>query len=339
MMDLATASDTEIRHYLTDRGVHAGGLARVERLPGGVSGIVVRVDVTDGPVVCKQALERLAVPGEWQADRRRILTEARALEVYGKLTPELVPRLIDVDPDQLILTMTCAPAEWWPWKERLLAGEQADAATEVADRLGRGLARWHAGTAGDAALLASFDDQETYRLLRTDPFYRALADVHPDLGDRLRGLADDLHRDHVCLVHGDFSPKNVLVGDDGLWIVDHEVAVAGRPVFDLAFLITHLTLKAVERERRFLLDAAATFWTTYRQAWPDSGVTAEELGDHVAALMLARVDGVSTVHYLSERQEGLVREVARDHLAGGGTIEDLWQRVRELNGPVAGDPA
>lgn len=332
MMDLATASDTEIRHYLADRGLHVGGLARVERLPGGVSGIVVRVDVAGGPVVCKQALERLAVPGPWQADRRRILTEARALETFGKLTPDLVPRLIDVDPDQLILTMSCAPSEWWPWKERLLAGEKAAVATEVARRLGAGLARWHAGTAGDTALLASFDDQETYRLLRTDPFYRALAEAHPDLADRLRELADGLHRDHVCLVHGDFSPKNVLVGDHGLWIVDHEVAVAGRPVFDLAFLAAHLTLKAVERERRFLLDAAETFWTEYRDAWPESGVTGEELGDHVAALMLARVDGVSKVHYLSERQEGLVRDLARDHLAGDGTIEDLWQRVRDLNG-------
>ncbi|GAB3751588.1 phosphotransferase family protein [Microlunatus parietis] len=206
MMDLNTASDAEIRHYLDRRGIHAGTLARVERLPGGVSGIVVRIDLPNGPVVCKQALERLAVPGAWHADRRRILTEARALEVYGKLTPELVPRLIDVDPDQLILTMTCAPSEWWPWKERLLAGEKAVVATDVAGRLGRCLARWHAGTAGDAALLAAFDDQETYRLLRTDPFYRALGEVHPDLAGRLRELADDLHRDHRCLVHGDFSP-------------------------------------------------------------------------------------------------------------------------------------
>ncbi|GAB3751591.1 hypothetical protein [Microlunatus parietis] len=131
----------------------------------------------------------------------------------------------------------------------------------------------------------------------------------------------------------------MLVGDDGLWIVDHEVAVAGRPVFDLAFLAAHLTLKAVERERRFLLDAAMTFWTTYREAWPESGVTGEELGDHVAALMLARVDGVSKVHYLSERQEGLVRELARDQVAGDGTIEELWQRVRVLNGPAAGEHA
>lgn len=332
MIDLATASDADLRHYLADRGIAVGRLAAVERLTGGVSGTVVRVDTADGPVVCKQALERLAVPGTWQADRRRILTEARALEVYGRLTPELVPGLIDVDSEQLILTMACAPAHWWPWKERLLGGERSEVAVGVARRLAEGLARWHSGTAGDHELLVSFDDHETYRLLRTDPFYRALAAQHPERADRLRALADGLHADPVCLVHGDFSPKNVLVGDDGMWVVDHEVAVAGRPVFDLAFLITHLTLKAIEPERRGLLDVAAEFWSTYRQAWSGSGVTGRELGDHVAALLLARVDGVSRVHYLSERQQGLVRRLADTQLAGDGTIDDLWQRVRTVDG-------
>ena len=332
MIDLAKATDADIRHYLADRGIPVRRLANVERLTGGVSGTVVRVDATGGPVVCKQALERLAVPGEWSADRRRILTEARALEVYGRLTPELVPRLIDTDSDQLILTMACAPSDWWPWKERLLGGERIRVASEVARRLAEGLARWHSGTAGDTDLLDSFDDHETYRLLRTDPFYRALAERHPDHADRLRSLADGLHTDPVCLIHGDFSPKNVLVGHSGLWVVDHEVAVAGRPVFDLAFLIAHLTLKAIEKERRGLLGVAAEFWTAYQQAWSDSGVTGRELGDHVAALLLARVDGVSRVHYLSERQQGLVRRLADAHLSGEETIDDLWQRVRELNG-------
>ncbi|WP_152361029.1 phosphotransferase family protein [Microlunatus speluncae] len=332
MIDLARASDADIRHYLADRGIAVRRSAGVERLTGGVSGTVVRVDAANGPVVCKQALEQLAVPGAWQADRRRILTEARALEVYGRLTPELVPPLIDTDPEQLILTMACAPSDWWPWKERLLGGERAKVAAEVARRLAEGLARWHSGTAGDQELLASFDDQETYRLLRTDPFYRALAEQHPELADRLHGLADGLHTDPVCLIHGDFSPKNVLVGHDGLWVVDHEVAVRGRPVFDLAFLVAHLTLKSIELDRRGLLDVAAGFWAGYRQAWSGSAVTGKELGDHVAALLLARVDGVSRVHYLSERQQGLVRRLATAHLAGDATIDDLWQRVRTLNG-------
>ncbi|HLT59839.1 MAG TPA: phosphotransferase [Microlunatus sp.] len=334
MIDLATASDTAIRHYAVDRGVDCSGLSRVERLSGGVSGTVVRLDARHRPVILKQALERLAVPDPWQADRRRILTEARALRVLGEYTPEYVPEVIDVDEDTLTLIMTCAPAEWWPWKERLLARQHPDSATPIARTLAEVLAAWHRGTAGQAAQLTGFDDHDTYRLLRTDPFYRALAEVHPGHADRLRELADGLHRDPVCLIQGDFSPKNVLVGSDpdALWVVDHEVAIQGRPVFDLAFLIAHLTLKAVERDRRLLLTAAAEFWRTYQQQWPASGVTPEELADHVAVLMLARVDGVSRVHYLSDRQRGLVRELAAAQLTEPRTIDDLWQRVRTLNG-------
>lgn len=34
-----------------------------------------------------------------------------------------------------------------------------------------------------------------------------------------------------CLVHGDYSPKNILVGATGVWVVDFEVAHFGDPVF------------------------------------------------------------------------------------------------------------
>jgi hypothetical protein len=50
-----------------------------------------------------------------------------------------------------------------------------------------------------------------------------------------------------CLVHGDFSPKNVLCGGEELWVLDFEVAHVGDPVFDLAFMLNHLMLKAIHR--------------------------------------------------------------------------------------------
>lgn len=335
MIDLTKATDSQIRHYLVDRGFEVSGLARVERLAGGVSGTVLRVNTARGPVVCKQALERLDVPMPWQADRRRVLTEARALETFGRLTPDLVPRLLDTDEQALVLIMTCAPDDWWPWKQRLLSGEKLERSAEVARQLATGLAQWHSRTAGDAELFQAFDDHETYRLLRTDPFYKGLAETHPALADRLTELADGLHQDPVCLIHGDFSPKNVLVGDQGMWVLDHEVAIAGRPVFDLAFMIAHLILKSVERNRRELVDVADEFWRTYQQKWDGSGVTEEPLGDHVAVLMLARIDGLSRVHYLSERQESLVRKLAGAHLEeGGGSLRDLFSRAREFEGPA-----
>lgn len=331
--DLRTAGTPEVIGYLRRRGLDVPVGAEVVTLTGGVSGSVVRVDTADGPVVCKQALAQLAVPGRWEADRRRTLTEGRAMEVLGAITPAAVPRMLDMDPDTLTLTMACAPDGWDCWKDRLLAAEEPPRSADIARTLGECLSVWHRSTA-DSSILEDFDDHETFRLLRTDPFYRSLGDVHPEIAERVNELAKDLHERRSCLVHGDFSPKNVLSGTDGLWVVDHEVAVAAHPVFDLAFLMSHLVLKAVAPERRHLLEAAAAFLDAYRAGWPDCEVPDEEIAAHVAVLMLARVDGVSQVHYLSSEQRDQVRQLSVRQLTGEAPgLKDLFDEVRAFGRP------
>ena len=51
----------------------------------------------------------------------------------------------------------------------------------------------------------------------------------------------------MCLVHGDYAPKNILLGRDGAWILDAEVAHVGNPVFDLAFFLAFPLLTAVQK--------------------------------------------------------------------------------------------
>jgi 5-methylthioribose kinase len=45
-------------------------------------------------------------------------------------------------------------------------------------------------------------------------------------------------------VHGDFSPKNLLIYGNSLMLIDFEVGHYGDPAFDLGFFLSHLTLKA-----------------------------------------------------------------------------------------------
>jgi aminoglycoside phosphotransferase (APT) family kinase protein len=45
------------------------------------------------------------------------------------------------------------------------------------------------------------------------------------------------------LVHGDVSPKNILVGKNGPILLDAECAWYGDPAFDVAFTCTHFLLK------------------------------------------------------------------------------------------------
>jgi aminoglycoside phosphotransferase (APT) family kinase protein len=297
----------EVVTYLRERGVIDAGPAQVVELGGGVSNLVLAVTTPGRRVVLKQALPRLRVADEWLAKRERALAEARALAIALRLAPGSVPRVIDVDPERCAITIEAAPPGWRVWKDDLLSGE-ADPA--VADRLGRLLATWHLGTHG---AVGDLDEWESFEQLRIDPYYREVARRHPAQAAAIMGYADAMARRRTCLVHGDFSPKNVLVGGPDLWVIDFEVAHHGDPAFDIAFLISHLVLKAVARpsSQVRLLECAASFDAAYRQAAAPLEVARPEyiLGQ-LGCLMLARVDGKSPVEYLDDTQRSSARMLA-----------------------------
>ena len=286
--------------YLRARGVLGEGPAEVEELGGGVSNIVLAVRAPGIAVVLKQALPRLRVAGEWLAKRERALAEARALELAGALTPGSVPRVVDVDPLRCAIVIELAPPGMRTWKQDLLAG---DAQPAVARRLGDLLATWH----GDAGAAAAFDEWDSFEQLRIDPYYRELARQTPALAPAVLRYAEAMATRRSCFVHGDFSPKNVLVGDPGLWVIDFEVAHRGDPVFDVAFLVSHLVLKGIARP--VAQDRTQACIVAFLEAYARP-LEPDYLLGHLGCLLLARVDGKSPVEYLGEPERARVRALA-----------------------------
>lgn len=299
-------------------------------LGGGVSNVVLAVGAGDRQVVVKQALPRLRVAEEWLAKRERIVTEAAALRWAGDVTPDLVPPVLDVDPAAFALSIARAPSGWTDWKARLLNG---DADPAVAARLGTALSVWHATTRDDPAVAARFDDAEAFDQLRVDPYYRTVMARHAEVAPDIAGYVDRLVATRRCLVHGDFSPKNVLLGEEGLWVIDFEVAHVGDPAFDVAFLLNHLLLKAVHRPGA--VDAyercALAFMDAYRTGVPAGfGGPATYVHGHVGCLMLARVDGKSPADYLTPVERRTARTLALALIRRPpAALADMWTMVRE----------
>jgi aminoglycoside phosphotransferase (APT) family kinase protein len=316
---MSTLSAASAPAHLRRRGLLQDG-AVATALTGGVSGAVVLVEAPARRLVVKQALPRLSVATEWFAKPERALTEAAAIEALHRLTPDHTPELVDVDADRLVVTMTAAPAHWRPWKELLLAGNPPG---DVATTLGRVLGIWHDATRGDPATAARFADYEAFEQLRVAPFHRTVRRRHPALAGAVDACVTDLTTTRECLVHGDFSPKNVLVGPDGLWVLDFEVAHVGAPVFDVAFLLCHLMLKAAHRpgSAASVRAAADAFLDAYGPAPLD------RLGWHTACLLLARVDGTSPADYLTPAERTRVRAVATAALdrPDSPTLDELWE--------------
>jgi 5-methylthioribose kinase len=308
---------TNVIPYLVNRGI-IGDVpgARVEELTGGVSGVVLAVESDAVQLVVKQALARLNVPQEWHSDPGRIHAEADALRVAGRIDPRSVPELIDMDPVHNVLIMSRVPARFQNWKDELMSGH-IDLA--VPERLGHQLASWHSATLDHSRLGAGFDTVDVFVDLRIDPFYHVPAERNPLVAAQLAQLADRLLEGRQCLVHGDFSPKNVLVAETDVVVLDWEVAHIGDPAFDLAFMISHLFCKSAHRpqDSAVLRDAAEVFLRSYRDLASDelAAVDPGYLTAHTAALALARVDGKSPAAYLRPRAQSAVRHAAVTTLA------------------------
>lgn len=307
--------DADFVRHLRARGLVTPEMpVDVRRLPGGVSGDVRAVVAPGLDAVVKRVHGELLVEDDWFADEERLVTEGLALRLAGDLNPDAVPRVIDLDPRTRTLVMERAPRSWRDWRAELLRGEVDP---DVGARLGRLLGAWHRETASRPSLLSAFTDHTAFVQLRIDPFHRTVASRHPDLSADIEAVVDRLLSRRECLVHGDFSPKNVLVGQDGLWVIDWEVAHVGDPGFDLAYLLCHLTLKAVHRagDAPRYRDTAAAFLEAYGAA-PDA-----ELGAGVACLLLARVDGKSPADYLTPDGRERVRALGRSMLLDPALLE------------------
>ena len=320
-IDAHTASD-----YLRDSGrVPPDVSVRVRELAGGVSNIVLRVDITgQEPYVIKQCREKLRVAMEWHARLDRIWTESATLGVLQAILPEgTVPELLFEDRPNYLFAMTCAPDDSATWKTHLMAG-QIDPG--IAAQLGTILGTIHAEAPKHPALRGTLADTTLFDELRVDPYYRTTARRHPDLAPRFDKLIADMNRpdQERTLVLGDFSPKNILVHANGLILLDFECAHAGDPAFDLGFFLTHLLLKAIHAHQKSptqaeaFLDLPSVFWKNYLDRRELAEAERDDLVHrgirHTAACCLARVDGKSPVEYLNTQGQDLARSFARQAL-------------------------
>jgi 5-methylthioribose kinase len=317
-----------VADYLRERGVLGQAHVTVEPLDGGVSNDVLAVTGDDIDVVVKQALPRLRVAQEWYADVTRILTEAAALRFASSIRPDDVPAVVDVDEAAMTLTLARADRALRNWKADLLRGS-VDRRT--GERLATALAAWHASSTDRPELCERFGTG-AFVELRISPYHRAISARHPAVSARIDTLADGLLTRRLCLVHGDLSPKNVLADGDQICVLDWEVAHYGDPVFDVAFLQTHLLLKAIHRpaSAHAYNDVAACFLQTYDEAVPGVLRSPDDyLAGHVACLLLARVDGKSPAEYLTTAEADRVRALALDALSDATDVAKLWQAVDE----------
>jgi aminoglycoside phosphotransferase (APT) family kinase protein len=294
--------------YLRSAGrIGADETPRVTNLAGGVSNRTVLLERPNGEAwVLKQALERLRVRVDWRSDPRRIEREALGMQTLLKIAlPGAITPLIFLDAAHHLLAMRAVPKPHENWKNVLLAGRVEAGHVNQFSAL---LAAIHlAGDQERQTLADEFADQSYFESLRLEPYYLYTAQRMPAISPFIEKLVEETRATRYTLVHGDFSPKNVLVHQDNLILLDHEVIHFGDGAFDLGFALTHFLSKAnfLRSRRGDFSKAAQSFWVGYWRA-VSAAPWAQDLESrvcrHTLACLLARCIGRSPLEYLDPGQ-------------------------------------
>jgi tRNA A-37 threonylcarbamoyl transferase component Bud32 len=328
--------------YLRESGrIHPNELPRVRPLTGGVSSRVVLVERAPPAEswVLKQALPKLRVAVDWFSSPERMRREAVALRWMPQLAPPgSVPELLWEEPDEHLLAMTAIPQPHTNWKVALLQGRGLEHAAAFGALLGTMHRRaWE--RRGELGPI--FSDCSFFESLRLEPYYRYTATRLPAASSFLDALIADTVARTDTLVHGDYSPKNVLVHAGRLVVLDYEVAHFGDPAFDVGFSTAHLLSKAnhLPSLRAAFARAAEESWRGYGRevgGTSFSGAVEARAVRHTLGCLLARVEGRSPLEYLDDaardRQRRATLALMKAPPATMPALADAWlERLHELD--------
>jgi 5-methylthioribose kinase len=295
---------------LKSKGFELSDNVQLTSLSGGVSCDICLVQDGTESFVVKQALAKLKVKQDWFADTNRNMYEQRYLKYINDIVPAYAPKVIASFENDNLFVMEYLGNDYSDWKQCLLKEEFDDNAAKL---IGHALGLIHKNSWHDPLAAEQFDSSENFKQLRISPYFETLVDIYPEHSSAIKTLCEKILHNKHCLVHGDFSPKNILVKQGNIKIIDCEVAWYGDPSFDIAFMLHHLFIKHIHFNNDALLALSETFFNAYKTSLGDElfeKISFEHLAQTTLLLMIARIDSKSPVEYLTEETRCKVRNIA-----------------------------
>jgi len=300
---------SELTDILKKKELFSGEILEIRELKGGVSSEIYLVSDGETRIVVKKARKKLMVEDDWFAGTERNQIERKFSGYLDQAIPGTVPRILFGDDRHNFYVMEYLDESFMNWKKQLMDGNFEIRTAQHAAVL---LANLQQYSQKDPGVRKIFSSADFFRTLRVEPYLLTTAERHPELSDYFFEEAKRLMNSKEVLVHGDFSPKNLMTRGNELKLLDHEVAHFGDSSFDLAFLMNHLFLKQLYHTRKIasLPDLAGIVWSEYQKMMhvEKGGAFDRRTGRLLLLLMMARVDGKSPVEYLDEGQQNFVRE-------------------------------
>ena len=286
----------------------------VEKLSGGVSSDIWKITNENCIYCLKKAKNKLDVKEDWYVPIERNIYEYEWYNEVNKLNSNIAPKVIYSDSKNFFFIMEYFDEKKFPlWKKELF---KSNIDISFSQSVAQNLSFIHLNSFNNNELKNKFDTIKLFEDLRIDPYIRFTATIHDDIKNKLLDIANDLHNKKITLVHGDISPKNILINNKKPIFLDAECAWYGDPAFDLAFCINHLLLKSIKlpKVKKLLYKSFITLSDTYlmKVKWEDPKLFEKRTILILSALMLGRIDGKSPVEYItSNYDKQLVRSFSK----------------------------
>ena len=297
--------DNEIEKRLVEKNFITSKNYKIEKLSGGVSSDIWKITNQNHIFCLKKAKKKLDVKEDWFVPIERNIYEYKWYNEVNKLVPNIAPQVIYSDSKNFFFIMEYFDEMKFPlWKKELL---KSKVNIKFSQSVAQNLSFIHLNSFNNNNLKSKFDTIKLFEDLRIDPYIRFTATIHDDIKNKLLDIANNLNNKKITLVHGDISPKNILINNDKPIFLDAECAWYGDPAFDFAFCINHLILKSIKlpKVKELLSKSFRILSDTYLMnvKWEDPKLFEKRTILILSALMLARIDGKSPVEYINSNYE------------------------------------
>ncbi len=313
--------------------LEASGEAKFTTLTGGVASEIWKVETSEQIFCIKRALPKLKVEADWFVSLERNRYEVAWCQIARKIAPGSAPRIFFQDKEAMFFCMEYLDPVHYPlWKNEL---RDCRVDPNQAENIGRNLGKIHSASASDKKIHNQFPRTDIFHAIRLEPYLEATASKHPDLSGLLFSLSRETAETRPVMIHGDTSPKNIMLGVNGPVFLDAECACMGDPAFDLAFCLKHFLLKClwVPTARESLLKCFEVMIAAYflEVSWEDPAAVESRTAKLLPGLFLGRIDGKSPVEYIvKEDEKNKVRRCAADLLVSPSSrlmdVVDRWKK-------------
>ena len=307
-------------------------IVQYKKLAGGVSSEVYHVRTNKNNYCIKRSLKRLLVKKKWIANTNRIKFEYLWLKHCQNILKRNIPNTYEFNDKKKYIVMEYLKTSQYKTLKQLFFKRIININT--IKLISKHLYKIHSKSSNYRTKKTFEGNYKNFYDLRLDPYFNEVGRVYPKYKEYIKKINENYIKNSSTLVHGDFSPKNILVDKNKIIYLDAECCNFGDPVFDLVFFTNHLLIKSI-----FLRDKSQEFIKLYLSFYKEylSNLSTKNFNSYIdriikmtPIMLLSRIDGKSPVEYIiKENIKNIIRK--KSFLLLDSKISSLNDIIKVIN--------